>query len=162
VPSTTGAYVSPRVLWLPADKGKGLEINGTFARRGGQLYMDMTFTNKAMQPMLNFAIQFNKNSFGLTAASPMQVMSPLPPGVSTEVALALATNGPVQKMEPLNTLQVAIVAKCIVDDIIFGLRNIILIYCFNNEISFFSTMKLVFLTMNNYFSYLLYYKICYF
>jgi len=26
-------YVSPKVLWLPAIKGKGLEISGTFSRK---------------------------------------------------------------------------------------------------------------------------------
>jgi hypothetical protein len=35
-----------------------------FALQGGQTYMDMTFTNKAMQPMSDFAIQFNKNRYG--------------------------------------------------------------------------------------------------
>ncbi len=39
----------PKILWLPAEKGKGLEIQGTFSRRGGQVFMDMTITNKAMQ-----------------------------------------------------------------------------------------------------------------
>ena len=39
----------PKITWLPAEKGKGLEIQGTFVRRGGQVFMDMTFTNKAMQ-----------------------------------------------------------------------------------------------------------------
>jgi len=34
---------------LPADKGKGMEIQGTFSRRAGQIYMEMTLTNKAMQ-----------------------------------------------------------------------------------------------------------------
>lgn len=34
---------------------------GTFSRRQGQIYMDMTFHNKAMQAMGDFAIQFNKN-----------------------------------------------------------------------------------------------------
>jgi len=91
---------------LPADKGKGLDVSGTFARRNGQLYMDLVFTNKAMQPMMGFAIQFNKNSFGLTPASPLQVQSPLPPGATAESSVALATTGPVQKMEPLTTLQV--------------------------------------------------------
>lgn len=33
-------------VWLPAARGKGLEISGTFARRSGQLFMDMTFSNK--------------------------------------------------------------------------------------------------------------------
>lgn len=29
----TAAYVAPKVLWLPAVKGKGLEVSGTFSRR---------------------------------------------------------------------------------------------------------------------------------
>ena len=47
--------------WLSAAKGKGLQIMGTFVRRNGQIYADMDLTNKALQPMGNFAIQFNKN-----------------------------------------------------------------------------------------------------
>lgn len=47
-------------------KAKGLEISGTFSRRQGHMYMDMTFTNKALQHMTDFAVQFNKNrSVGL-------------------------------------------------------------------------------------------------
>jgi len=30
---TEPVYVAPKTLWLPAVKGKGLEITGTFARR---------------------------------------------------------------------------------------------------------------------------------
>lgn len=48
-------------MWLPAVKAKGLEISGTFSRRQGHMYMDMTFTNKALQHMTDFAVQFNKN-----------------------------------------------------------------------------------------------------
>ena len=55
--------------------------------------------------MTGFAIQFNKNSFGLTPAVPMNVTA-LQPGQTLECSLALATNGPMQKMEPLTTLQV--------------------------------------------------------
>lgn len=49
--------------WLAAAKGKGLEVWGTFARRNGQIFADMSFTNKALAPMGDFAIQFNKNRF---------------------------------------------------------------------------------------------------
>lgn len=70
--------------------------------------MDMTFTNKAMQPMGGFAIQLNKNSFGLTPAAPLQVPAPLNPGASVETSIILSTAGAVQRMEPLNNLQVAI------------------------------------------------------
>ncbi|XP_030378747.1 AP-1 complex subunit beta-1 [Scaptodrosophila lebanonensis] len=97
----------PKITWLPAEKGKGLEIQGTFSRRNGEIFMDMTLTNKAMQPMTNFAIQLNKNSFGLVPSSPLQA-APLPPNQSAEVSLALGTNGPIQRMEPLNNLQVAV------------------------------------------------------
>lgn len=68
----------------------------------------MTFTNKAMQPMGGFAIQLNKNSFGLTPAAPLQVPAPLSPGSSIEANIILSTAGAVQRMEPLNNLQVAI------------------------------------------------------
>ena len=49
--------------WLPAARGKGMEVVGTFVRRGGQIYADMTFNNKAMDIMSTFAIQFNKNRY---------------------------------------------------------------------------------------------------
>ncbi|XP_075154491.1 adaptor protein complex 1/2, beta subunit [Haematobia irritans] len=97
----------PKIVWLPAEKGKGLEIQGSFSRRNGEIFMDMKFTNKAMQPMSGFAIQLNKNSFGLVPGQPLQV-APLPPNQSTEVSLNLGTQGPVQRMEPLNNLQVAV------------------------------------------------------
>ncbi|RZC34202.1 AP-1 complex subunit beta-1 [Asbolus verrucosus] len=119
-PSTTGLlgdifglssaptmHTPPKTCWLPADKGKGMEIMGTFSRRNGQITMDLSFTNKAMQAMSGFAIQFNKNSFGIAPAAPMN-MGALQPGQTLEYNLPLNTNGPVQRMEPLTTLQVAV------------------------------------------------------
>ena len=38
----------------------------------------MTFSNKAMQPLSGFGIQFNKNSFGLAPAQPLNVPA-IPP-----------------------------------------------------------------------------------
>ncbi|XP_062561084.1 AP-1 complex subunit beta-1 isoform X1 [Armigeres subalbatus] len=105
--AATNMIQIPKITWLPADKGKGLEVQGTFSRRNGQIFMDMTFTNKAMQAMTGFAIQLNKNSFGLVPSAPLQV-APLQPSQSTEATLSLGTTGPVQRMEPLNNLQVAI------------------------------------------------------
>uniref|UniRef100_A0A671V4B9 AP complex subunit beta n=1 Tax=Sparus aurata TaxID=8175 RepID=A0A671V4B9_SPAAU len=95
-------------IWLPAMKAKGLEISGTFARRAGVIQMEMTLTNKAMSIMTDFAIQFNRNSFGLAPAGPLQVLTPVGPNQSIEVALPLSTVGPVMKMEPLTNLQVAV------------------------------------------------------
>ncbi|XP_018566076.1 AP-1 complex subunit beta-1 [Anoplophora glabripennis] len=105
--STPTMYTPPKTCWLPAEKGKGLEIYGTFSRRAGQMSMDMTLTNKAMQAMTGFAIQFNKNSFGIAPASPLTIPQ-LQPGQSLEYSLSINTAGPVQRMDPLMTLQVAI------------------------------------------------------
>ncbi|XP_056157941.1 AP-1 complex subunit beta-1 [Lampris incognitus] len=103
-----GAYIPPKTVWLPAMKAKGLEISGTFARRAGVIQMEMTLTNKAMSVMTDFAIQFNRNSFGLAPAGPLQVLTPLSPNQTIEASLPLNTVGPVMKMEPLNNLQVAV------------------------------------------------------
>jgi len=69
----TSSYVPPKQNWLPAAKGKGLEINGTFTRRSGAINMDLEFANKSLQPMSAFAIQLNKNSFGLMCATSLQI-----------------------------------------------------------------------------------------
>ncbi|XP_037933057.1 AP-1 complex subunit beta-1 [Teleopsis dalmanni] len=105
-PLSAGVQI-PKIVWLPAEKGKGLEIQGTFSRRNGEISMDMTLTNKAMQSMTGFAIQLNKNSFGLLPSSPLQV-APLPPNQNCDISLPLGVQGPVQRMEPLNNLQVAV------------------------------------------------------
>ncbi|XP_064793254.1 AP-1 complex subunit beta-1-like isoform X2 [Oncorhynchus masou masou] len=104
----TGAYIPPKIVWLPAMKAKGLEISGTFARRAGVIQMELILTNKAMSVMTDFAIQFNRNSFGLAPAGPLQVLTPLGPNQTIEVSLPLSTVGPVMKMDPLNNLQVAV------------------------------------------------------
>lgn len=51
-------------VWLPAMKAKGLEISGTFSRQVGSISMDLVLTNKALQVMSDFAIQFNRNRWG--------------------------------------------------------------------------------------------------
>lgn len=68
----------------------------------------MDFTNKALQPISDFALQLNRNSFGLTPAQPLQVTSPLFPNQNVSTQLPLNTNGPILKMEPLTNLQVAV------------------------------------------------------
>uniref|UniRef100_A0A8C5PSJ9 AP complex subunit beta n=1 Tax=Leptobrachium leishanense TaxID=445787 RepID=A0A8C5PSJ9_9ANUR len=95
-------------VWLPAVKAKGLEISGTFSHRQGHIYMDMNFINKALQHMTDFAIQFNKNSFGVIPSAPLAIHTPLMPNQSIDISLPLNTLGPVMKMEPLNNLQVAV------------------------------------------------------
>ncbi|XP_042300530.1 AP-1 complex subunit beta-1-like [Sceloporus undulatus] len=104
----SGSYVAPKTVWLPAVKAKGLEISGTFSRQAGTLSMDLLLSNKALQVMSDFAIQFNRNSFGLAPAAPLQIHAPLAPNQSVEISLPLNTVGSVMKMDPLNNLQVAV------------------------------------------------------
>nr|XP_045604638.1 AP-1 complex subunit beta-1-like isoform X3 [Procambarus clarkii] len=106
--SSAPVYSAPKQIWLPANRGKGMEIAGTFSRRNGIISMDLTLHNKAMQPITGFAIQLNKNSFGITPAAPLNVPAPLAPNQSIDVSLTLSTSGPVQRMDPLTNLQVAI------------------------------------------------------
>jgi vesicle coat complex subunit len=103
----TSSYVPPKQNWLTAAKGKGLEVNGTVTRRNGAINMEMDFTNKALQPLSNFAIQLNKNSFGLTTATALQV-NLIQPNQTTSASLKLTTTGPVMKMTPITNLQVAL------------------------------------------------------
>ncbi|XP_003384157.1 PREDICTED: AP-1 complex subunit beta-1-like [Amphimedon queenslandica] len=100
--------VAPKTVWLNSTQGKGLEISGTFARRNGKVFLDATFTNKALGPMSDFAIQFNKNSFGLAPAAQLYVQSPLFPNQPFNTSLELVTGGVVMLMNPLDLLQVAV------------------------------------------------------
>uniref|UniRef100_A0A3Q3WVN6 Uncharacterized protein n=1 Tax=Mola mola TaxID=94237 RepID=A0A3Q3WVN6_MOLML len=103
---TTGGFAAPKAVWLPAVKAKGLEISGTFSRRQGHMYMDMTFTNKALQHMNDFAEL--SSHFGVIPTSPLPIHTPLMPSQSIELSLPINTIGPVMKMDPLNNLQVAV------------------------------------------------------
>lgn len=109
VSTTSGEFVAPKQIWLEAPKCKGLELKGTFSKRNNNYYMDMTFTNKAMQQMSGFAIQLNKNSFGLVPATALNISSPLNANQQIDASLQLVISQThMQKMEPLMNLQVAI------------------------------------------------------
>ena len=60
--------------------------------------MEMNFTNKALQHMMDFAIQFNKNSLGIIPSTPLATHTPLMPNQSIDVSLPLNTLGPVMMM----------------------------------------------------------------
>ncbi|CAF4510152.1 unnamed protein product, partial [Rotaria sp. Silwood2] len=99
--SNNNTLVLPKEVWLSAQKGKGLEILGTFARRNNQIVMEIDFINKALQSMSDFALQLNRNSFGLTPSQPLQITSPLFPNQTISTQLILNINGPTMKMDPL-------------------------------------------------------------
>ncbi|TPX30432.1 hypothetical protein SmJEL517_g05988 [Synchytrium microbalum] len=105
--AVTQPFVPPKVPLLTAATAQGLDLSGAFVRRNGVPYMDLSFANRSPTPLFDFAIQFNVNSFALTNAAPLVVPTISPNGVA-EVSLALSATGNVQKMEPVNLLQVAI------------------------------------------------------
>ncbi|CAI2347497.1 unnamed protein product [Caenorhabditis sp. 36 PRJEB53466] len=94
----------PKELWLDASRAMGMQVEGTFARRGGKIYMELTITNKAMQAISGFAVQFNRNSFGLVPAEQPNP-TPLLPNQSQSHTLLCDTSGPVQVTTPLTNLQ---------------------------------------------------------
>lgn len=101
------AYVPKQQVWLDAEAGKGLVIEGCFTRKQGQMAMEMKFTNQTPQSMGDFAIQFNKNSFGLSPETALTVPT-LAPDESFNTTLPLNNLGAVQRMDPLGKLQVAV------------------------------------------------------
>jgi hypothetical protein len=70
--------------------------------------MELDFTNKALQPLNDFALQLNRNSFGLTPSQTLHVTSPLFPNQTAASQLPLTANGPIMKMDPLTNIQIAI------------------------------------------------------
>ena len=64
----------PLPILLPASTGQGLQISAQLARRDGQIFYSLLFENNSQIALDGFMIQFNKNSFGLAAAGPLQVI----------------------------------------------------------------------------------------
>lgn len=63
----------PLPIVLPASTGQGLQISAQLTRRDGQIFYSMLFENNTQVPLDGFMIQFNKNTFGLASAGPLQV-----------------------------------------------------------------------------------------
>ena len=63
VSSAPSVVSNPKVQVLNATSGKGMEMSVSLNRRSGQIYMDLTFTNKAMAGISGIAIQLNKNRY---------------------------------------------------------------------------------------------------
>jgi AP-1 complex subunit beta-1 len=59
---------------LPASTGQGLQISAQLTQQDGQIYYSLLFENNSQIPLDGFMIQFNKNTFGLAAAGPLQVV----------------------------------------------------------------------------------------
>ena len=65
----------PLPILLPASTGQGLQISAQLTRQDGQIFYSLLFENNSQIALDGFMIQFNKNSFGLAAAGPLQVIT---------------------------------------------------------------------------------------
>ncbi|KAK4795703.1 hypothetical protein SAY86_028029 [Trapa natans] len=98
---------SPLPVLLPSSTGQGLQISAQLIRHDAQIFYSILFENDSQIPLDGFMIQFNKNSFGLAAAGPLQV-PPMQPGTSGRTLLPMVvfqnmSTGPLSSL-----LQVAV------------------------------------------------------
>ncbi|ONK77327.1 uncharacterized protein A4U43_C02F5390 [Asparagus officinalis] len=104
-PSTTSG--PPLPVLLPASTGQGLQISGQLLRRDGQIFYGLMFENNSQTALDGFMIQFNKNTFGLASAGPLQVAQ-VPPGGAARTLLPMVMYQNLSQGPPGTLLQVAV------------------------------------------------------
>lgn len=67
------------------------------------MIMLLTVTNRTMQHLTGFAILFNKNTFGLAPATPLNINPSLAPNQVLEVSLDMKIDSVGQPSMPLNS-----------------------------------------------------------
>eukprot|EP01028_Stygiella_incarcerata_P006880 TRINITY_DN27_c0_g1_i1.p1 TRINITY_DN27_c0_g1~~TRINITY_DN27_c0_g1_i1.p1 ORF type:complete len:903 (-),score=245.01 TRINITY_DN27_c0_g1_i1:190-2898(-) len=106
-PTAVGSMASktPMDVWLPGERGRGLEIRGAFVHKA----IEFEFRNTADVSLLGFAIQFNKNMYGVVPAQPLRVPEPLMSGQRVSVTLPITALAPMVVPTAKTTdLQVAV------------------------------------------------------
>ena len=63
LPSSFQSFSFPKATLLSSQECNGLQVEGTFVKKNGQVHLEMVFTNVSQTPMTEFAIQFNVNSY---------------------------------------------------------------------------------------------------
>ncbi|MQL72775.1 hypothetical protein Taro_005105 [Colocasia esculenta] len=104
-PTTPAA--PPLPVLLPSSTGQGLQISAQLTRRDGQIFYNLLFENSSQVPLDGFMIQFNKNTFGLAAAGPLQVPQLLP-GSSSSTLIPMVLFQNLSPGPPSSLLQVAV------------------------------------------------------
>lgn len=97
----------------------GFGVMAVLARQGGQIKLLMTLQNSSQVPISGFAIQVNKNPFGIGPAQPMQVPD-IAPGTSAETALAMSAGVLSSGTAPTNPLFLQIAIKNSLDVFYFN------------------------------------------
>mmetsp|Transcript_15646 Transcript_15646/g.42889 ORF Transcript_15646/g.42889 Transcript_15646/m.42889 type:complete len:889 (+) Transcript_15646:358-3024(+) len=96
-PAPAPAPPSGKIV-LDAQRGEGMQIRSSFVSQGGRVFQQITIENHSPAPLSGFAIQYNKNSFGLNPESPAALGQVMPqqiaPGGSHTGMMPLITTGP--------------------------------------------------------------------
>jgi len=90
--------VSAAKVVLPADRGEGMQVRSVFVKLDGVIFQQVTIENHGQQPLSGFALQYNKNSFGLVPQSPAAlgevIPGPIMPGQSASGNMPVTAAGP--------------------------------------------------------------------
>ncbi|XP_022929128.1 beta-adaptin-like protein B isoform X1 [Cucurbita moschata] len=97
----------PLPILLPASAGQGLQISAQLTRLDGQVFYSLLFENNTQITLDGFMIQFNKNTFGLAPAGPLQVPS-MQPGSIVSTLLPMVVFQNMSQGPPSSLLQVAV------------------------------------------------------
>jgi AP-1 complex subunit beta-1 len=122
IPAPVVAVQKVQVL-PPTQAGQGGKagcgIMAALARQGGGIQLLMTFTNSTQMVMNGFAIQVNKNPFGLSPAAALQVPD-LMPGSSQDAVLTMTPNVLLSGSPPTNPLILQVAIKNSLDIFYFN------------------------------------------
>uniref|UniRef100_A0A0G4IER7 AP complex subunit beta n=1 Tax=Chromera velia CCMP2878 TaxID=1169474 RepID=A0A0G4IER7_9ALVE len=104
----------------PGSKGgTGLGVKGTVLSHQGRPYLQLLVANASQQQMSGWALQLNKNPFGLAPASPLDLPA-LDPSKSAETSLALVPNKLSSGTPPSLPLMLQVAVKNNVDIFYFN------------------------------------------
>mmetsp|Transcript_42195 Transcript_42195/g.126217 ORF Transcript_42195/g.126217 Transcript_42195/m.126217 type:complete len:906 (+) Transcript_42195:120-2837(+) len=122
---STGPALPQKVPVLaPTTPGKtsgrtGFGVMACVARQNGVPQLLMTFQNSSQVPMTGFALQINKNPFGLAPSQALQAPD-LAPGATAEVAVPLVPGQNPNNQPPTNPLVLMVAIKNSLDVFYFN------------------------------------------
>lgn len=104
-PAPAPAAAPTAKVVMDAQRGEGMQVRSAFVSQGGRVMQQITIENHSPAPLSGFAIQYNKNSFGLNPETPgalAQVLpQQIPPGGSHTGLMPLVTSGPLSDSKGL-------------------------------------------------------------
>lgn len=104
----------------PGQNGKtGFGVMALLTRVNGSAQLLMTFSNASVAPLTGFAIQVNKNPFGLGPAQALQVAD-IAPGSAAEVSLVMLAGQLPSNTPPTNPLFLQVAIKNSLDIFYFN------------------------------------------